>query len=68
MFSEASVNEIEGLLREWTTVWYSKYEECEKHKTMQTLMAYFKNLVNLRNNILANRASIVNKNCYSPSS
>ncbi len=55
------MNEIEGLLREWTHVWYQKYEECEKNKKTQTLMACFKNLVNLRNNILANRASIVKK-------
>lgn len=55
-----SVVEIESILREWTSVWSQKYEECEKKKIFHTLMSYFKNLLNLKNVIVGNRASIVN--------
>lgn len=58
IYSDQYVNEIDGLLREWTTVWYHKYEEYEKQKNTHSLMANFKNVVNVRNVILANRASI----------
>jgi hypothetical protein len=51
--------EIESILREWTSVWSQKYEECEKRKIFHTLMSYFKNLLNLKNVIVGNRASIV---------
>lgn len=56
--SDPAVSEIEGLLREWTIVWNHKYDECERRKIAQPLTGYFKNLVYLRNTILANRASI----------
>jgi hypothetical protein len=39
-------------------VWNNKYDECEKRKIAQPLTGYFKNLVYLRNTILASRASI----------
>jgi hypothetical protein len=56
--SDPSVAEIDALLKEWINVWSSKYEECEASK-MISIMGFFKNLYNVRNIIIANRASIV---------
>jgi hypothetical protein len=56
--SDPSVYEIESILREWTNVWFKKYDECEKRKITHNLMGYFKNILNLKNVIVENRASI----------
>lgn len=53
-----SVTEIESILREWTSVWFEKYEECEKRKIIHSLMGFFKNLLNLKNVIVGDRSSI----------
>lgn len=37
------------------------FKECEKKKKTHCLMGYFKNVLNLKNVIVENRASIVSK-------